>query len=118
MIGSVAAKQTIINRNYNRIYNHELAHKLAGGQYAGEISIEKDSNGIPVSGHVPIKMPILDRKNPQSTINHANIVINAALAPSDPSPQDYKVADAAQQVKTKAIEIKNKNTGNKLDIRA
>jgi len=55
-------KQAIIEKNYNHIYNHEMAHKTAGGQYAGSISIERDSNGIPVSGHVPIQMPVLDKK--------------------------------------------------------
>ena len=78
-------KQELINKNYNHIYNHEMAHKMAGGSFAGSISIERDANGIPVSGHVPIAMPVLDRNNPQKTIDHANIVIRAALAPSDPS---------------------------------
>ena len=47
------SKQELIAKNYNHIYQHEVAHKAAGGQYAGAISIEKDANGIPVSGHVP-----------------------------------------------------------------
>ena len=84
------SKQELINRNYNHIYNHEMAHKLAGGQFAGAISIERDENGIPVSGHVPITMPVLDKNNPQKTIDHANTVIRAALAPSDPSGKIIK----------------------------
>ena len=111
-------KQELINRNYNHIYNHEMAHKSAGGPYAGQISIEKNSEGIPVSGHVPIQMPTLDRNNPQKTINHANTVIKAALAPSDPSAQDYKVAASAQQVKMSAQAVKDKKIGNRLDIQA
>lgn len=112
------AKQNLIKKNYNHIYSHEMAHKLAGGQYAGAISIGRNSDGIPVSGHVPIQMPVLNRRNPQATIDHANTVIKAALAPSDPSAQDYKVANTAEAIKMQAIALKNKNTGNKLDLRA
>jgi len=111
-------KQELITKNYNHIYNHELAHKSAGGQFAGAISVERDANGIPVSGHVPIVMPVLDRNNPQKTIDHANIVIRAALAPSDPSGQDYKVAQSAQSIKMRAQAVKNEKTGKKLDLTA
>ena len=111
-------KQDLIRKNYNEIYAHELAHKSAGGRYAGAISIEKNSEGIPVSGHVPIQMPVLDEKNPQKTIEHANTVIKAALAPSDPSSQDYKVASQASNIKMKAQSIKSKHLGNRLDITA
>ena len=113
---NVLSKQVLIAKNYNHIYQHEVAHKAAGGQYAGAISIEKDANGIPVSGHVPIQMPVLDKNNPQKTIDHANTVINAAMAPSDPSGQDFKVANSAQQIKMQAQAVKNKNVGNKLDV--
>ena len=84
MVVNLASKQEIINRNYNHIYAHEMAHKSAGGVFAGAISIERNADGIPVSGHVPIQMPVLNKKNPQQTIDHANTVIRAALAPSDP----------------------------------
>ena len=42
------------------------------------------------------------------------------MAPSDPSEQDYKVANQARAIKQKAIEIKNNNPnlGKKLDIQA
>lgn len=40
------AKQDLINRNYNHIYAHEMAHKSAGGQFAGAISIERNSEEI------------------------------------------------------------------------
>ena len=33
------AKQDLIARNYNHIYAHEMAHKAAGGQFAGALSI-------------------------------------------------------------------------------
>ena len=95
-------KQDLINRNYNEIYAHEQAHKSAGGALAGSIVIEKNSDGIPVGGHVDIKMPTLNPDNPQKTIDEANIVISSAMAPGDPSPQDFKVAAKAREIKAQA----------------
>jgi hypothetical protein len=113
-------RQALINKNYNEIYNHELAHQRAGGSFAGGIVIERNAEGIPVGGHVAIQMPTLDKNNPQKTIDHANTVITSAMAPSDPSGQDYKVADQARAIKQQAITFKNNNPhlGNKLDIQA
>ena len=96
-----------ITQRYNEIYAHELAHKNSAGSLAGPIVIEKDSNGIPVGGHVSIQMPKLDSENPQSTIEHANTVIKAALAPSDPSTQDYRVASKARAVKAQAEHLQS-----------
>ena len=110
-------RDDLIQRNYNHIYAHELAHKSAGGSFAGAISIEKNADGIPVSGHVPIQMPVLDKNNPQKTIDHANTVIKAAVAPSDPSSQDYRVASEAADIKSKAEAFKTQNQkGKKLNV--
>lgn len=95
-------KQDLINRNYNEIYAHEQAHKSAGGALAGAIVIERNGDGIPVGGHVAIKMPSLDPNNPQKTIDDANIVIRSAMAPGDPSAQDYRVAAQARAIKAQA----------------
>lgn len=109
-------KQALITRNYNHIYAHEMAHKMAGGSFAGSIVIERNSEGIPVAGHVSIKMPVLDKRDPQSTIDHANVVIRAALAPGDPSTQDFRVAAQAERIKMQALAFKAKHQGNKLDV--
>ena len=110
--------EAIKTANYNHIYNHELAHKNAGGKYAGAIHIQRNEFGIPIAGHVPIQMPTLDKNNPDNTINHANIVIDAALAPGDPSAQDYKVASQARDIKYLAQSYKANHQGKKLDINA
>jgi len=102
------AKQKLIDKNYNEIYTHELAHKMAGGSLAGGIVIERNSDGIPVSGHVPIKMPALNSENPQKTIEDADTVIRSAMAPSDPSSQDYNVASKARTIRSEAVSLKNK----------
>ena len=101
-------KQELIKKQYAKIYAHELAHKNAAGSLAGSIFIEKNSEGIPVSGHVSIKMPTLDEENPDETIEQADIVVKAALAPSDPSDQDLKVASQARGIKAQAEEAQKK----------
>ena len=104
-----------IRQRYNEIYAHELAHKNAGGAYAGPIVIEKDADGIPVGGHVSIQMPVIDKANPDKTIKHADVVIKSALAPSNPSEQDYKVASQAKAIKSEAEQLQKQN---KLDYYA
>ena len=99
-------QQALIRKNLSEIYTHERAHKAAGGLLTGPIVIEwKD--GIPIGGHVSISMPRLNPKNPQKTIDNANIVIDSALAPADPSSQDYKVASQAKSVKAQAERLQN-----------
>ena len=105
-------QKSLIKKNYREIYAHELAHKHAAGTLAGPIVIEKNSEGIPIGGHVDIKMPSLNKENPQETINQADTVIKSALAPKDPSSQDYKVANEAKSIKHKAEMIQSKNKLN------
>jgi len=107
-----AKKRALIEKNYNHIYNHELAHKMAGGHLAGDIVIERNSEGIPFAGHVAIKMPILNPNNPQQTINDADTVVRSAMAPADPSEQDYKVAAQAQKIRAQAEQALNKKRLN------
>lgn len=68
------------------------------------------------AGEVPIKMQ--KGNTPEETIAIARQVVAAAMAPSDPSPQDYKVAAnatkmeieaRAEATKLKAEEAKEKN---------
>ena len=112
-------RQEMINQRYNEINSHELAHQRAGGSLAGGIVIERDANGIPTGGHVPIKMPALDKNNPEKTIKDANTVISSAMAPSDPSDQDYRVANQARSIKSQAEAYKKAHpeVGQKLDVR-
>ncbi len=111
-----AAKQ----QRYNEVYQHELAHKQAAGSLGGNIVIDQDADGWVTGGHVNITVPGLDNKNPEKTKEQAEIVIKAALAPSDPSGQDYKVAADARAVLQAANEQieKNRVTGSRLDISA
>ncbi len=84
---------------------HEQAHAAVGGNYASAPSYEyttgPDGKRYATSGEVQIDTaPVGD--NPEATIRKMDIVIRAALAPADPSPQDVQVARQAQQTRAKA----------------
>ena len=111
-------RQSIIQQRYDEIYAHELEHKNSAGMFGGGIVIEKDGNGIPTGGHVDILMPSLNKKNPEETIKHADIVIKSAMAPDDPSNQDYKVAAEARAIKAEAENYKSSQPGQRLNLMA
>ncbi|EAI7242362.1 hypothetical protein CK719_01200 [Campylobacter upsaliensis] len=106
-----------IDRN---VKAHEAAHQAAGGGLAGAASFSytkgPDNQMYATAGEVPIKMQ--KGNTPEETIAIARQVVAAAMAPSDPSPQDYKVAAnatkmeieaRAEATKLKAEEAKEKN---------
>lgn len=87
------------------VRDHEKAHQMVGGPYAGGASYETetgpDGREYVVAGEVPIDAaPIRD--NPEATIRKMDIVIRAALAPAEPSTQDLAVAQSALQAKLQA----------------
>lgn len=99
--------------NNQHVYNHEMQHLRAAGQYAvGGIHIDYDQNGWATGGHVSVQMPVLDKNNPNKTIAHAKAIEASALAPSDPSDQDFKVYSAAQQVRFQAEQLLAKKQQN------
>lgn len=79
---------------------HEQAHIAAGGSYVrggANYQYERGPDGklYAVGGEVSIDTsPIPD--NPAATIRKMETIIRAALAPSQPSGQDYQVAARAQ----------------------
>ena len=107
--------------NYSRIYSHEAAHKAAAGSLGGPIVIEYNPKGIPVSGHVSIRIPSLNKSNPDETISQAKQVKRAALAPgSDLSEADLNVAHSADVLLSEAQSLKKDSAkkGETLDISA
>lgn len=78
---------------------HEQAHKTAGGPYASPPSYETvrgpDGRQYAVAGEV--KIDSSPENNPEDTIRKMEIVIRAALAPAQASPQDRQVAQQARQ---------------------
>lgn len=83
---------------------HEQAHVAAGGQYAGAARYEyqrgPDGVNYAVGGEVSISTG--KEATPQETIQKAQIVRRAALAPAEPSPQDRSVAAQASRLEANA----------------
>jgi hypothetical protein len=86
------------------VRTHENAHKSAGGRYAGSPTYSyqtgPDGQRYAIGGEVSIDAS--PETKPEATITKMEIVKRAALAPAEPSPQDYKVASAADKTKTQA----------------
>ncbi|HED0619267.1 TPA: hypothetical protein R4K79_001381 [Campylobacter jejuni] len=113
-----------IDRN---VKAHEAAHQAAGGGLAGAASFtytrgpdNHDNQMYATAGEVPISMQ--KGNTPEETIANARQIAAAAMAPADPSPQDYKVAAnaakmefeaRAEAMKLKAEEAKEKEEENK-----
>ena len=78
---------------------HEAAHAAAGGAYAGSPSytFERGADGqtYAVGGSVSIDMSPV-KGDPEATLQKAQQVRAAALAPAQPSSQDMRVAQKAQ----------------------
>ncbi|EIU8216914.1 hypothetical protein KED92_04115 [Campylobacter coli] len=90
-----------IDRN---VKAHEAAHQAAGGGLAGAASFSytrgPDNQMYATAGEVPIRMQ--KGRTPEETIANARQVVAAAMAPADPSPQDYKVAANALKMEFEA----------------
>ena len=100
--------QTLKTRD-REVKAHELAHASVGGKYASGASYtyEKGSDGVlyAVAGEVSISTSAISG-DPRATLEKAQIVQRAALAPASPSPQDRSVATSASALAQKArVEI-------------
>lgn len=84
---------------------HEQAHARVGGSYASSPTYTfqdgPDGKRYAIGGEVQIDSAPIPGK-PEATIQKLDIVIRAALAPSEPSSQDLKVAAQARENKIKA----------------
>lgn len=95
--------ETYKQKTNDHILKHEQAHQSAAGALGGGIVIEKGSDGVAFAGHVPIQIPEVNAGNVDTTKKQNEQVKAAALAPSDPSGQDYLVAAQAQANINKAL---------------
>lgn len=84
---------------------HEQAHLAVAGQYARGMSFSyqtgPDGKSYAIGGEVGIdSSPVAD--DPEATIQKAMIVQSAAMAPAQPSSQDFRVAASARQMMAQA----------------
>ena len=93
-----------------KVRAHEAAHKAAGGNLVvGGPSFTyqrgPDGRSYAIGGEERIDVSAV-ANDPEATLRKSEQVRRAALAPSDPSPQDLKVASSASQLAGRArIEI-------------
>ena len=84
---------------------HEQAHKAAAGSHGGPISFTyttgPDGKRYAVEGEVPIDVSPV-KGDPEATVRKMQQIRAAALAPSDPSAADRKVAARTQQIEREA----------------
>lgn len=104
-----------IDRN---VRAHEAAHVGAGGGVvAGGASYTytrgPDGQMYATAGEVPIRMQ--KGKTPEETIQNARRILAAAMAPADPSPQDYKVAANAAQMEVSARAEQARENAKKIE---
>lgn len=90
-----------------KVKAHEAAHKSSGAA-TGPISYTytrgPDGKNYITGGEVPINLS--SGSTPEETISRMQQVIQAALAPADPSPQDRAVASQAANIKLQAQQEK------------
>tara|TARA_Y100000588_G_scaffold275624_1_gene291894 strand:- start:228 stop:827 length:600 start_codon:yes stop_codon:yes gene_type:complete len=93
----VRAQVAELQQVEDKVIAHEQAHMAAGGEFTGGASygytVGPDGKRYITSGEVSISIP--SGGNPESTLHALERVKAAALAPSDPSGQDQKVAASA-----------------------
>ena len=84
---------------------HEQAHKAAGGQHAGSISLSyetgPDGRKYAVAGEVPVDISKV-AGDPRATLQKMQTIQRAALAPAEPSSADRQVASRAAQYANEA----------------
>ena len=87
---------------------HEAAHMAAAGGLGGGASYTyetgPDGRRYAVGGEVPVQLA--SGRTPDETIQNAETVRAAALAPADPSAQDLAVASQASQMEAQARQQK------------
>jgi hypothetical protein len=87
------------------VRQHELSHAAAGGQYAGAPSFEyergPDGRLYAVGGEVSIDTSPIPN-DPEATLEKAEVILRAALAVADPSPQDRAIAARAAVMASEA----------------
>jgi len=110
------------------VHNHERAHLSAAGGIAVSganytYTTGPDGKSYATGGDVRIDASSV-ADDPRATLNKAETIRRAALAPADPSAQDYSVANQATQMEIKArlqllqAQQQSQPSGSQLNVRA
>ncbi|MBK3733885.1 SprA family protein [Azospirillum brasilense] len=107
-----------LKRIDSSVRQHEAAHQAAGGPHAGGASFTftrgPDGKNYATAGEVQVDVG--GESDPEATVRKMDTVKAAALAPSDPSAQDLRVAQQADAAKMQAQqELRRKGPGGSSD---
>lgn len=96
----------LLKKRDTEVRTHELAHLAAAGRYATsapsyDYQTGPDGKRYAVGGEVGIDTSSL--KDPSANLEKARTLIRAALAPANPSGQDYRVAASARAMESQAL---------------
>jgi len=117
-------EQAVVDRLKKRdqeVRNHESAHASAGGPFtsAATFVYQRGPDGRLYAIGGEVKIDVSAAGTPEATVQKAETIKRAALAPADPSSQDRAVAAAAEQLKEQAEgEIREKEEQEKQEIEA
>jgi hypothetical protein len=87
------------------VRQHEMAHLAASGGLAtsgASFTYQKGPDGVSYAIGGEVSIDTSPGRTPEDTIQRAQSIQRAALAPADPSGQDRAVAAAAQQMELQA----------------
>ncbi len=106
--GLTAEERRIVEQmqaRHDEVVRHEEAHRLVGGQYASapRYDYEQGPDGRRYAVGGSVKIDTSPERDPEATIAKMDVVKRAALAPAEPSPQDRKVAQTADQIRQQAL---------------
>jgi hypothetical protein len=94
-----------LNARDREVRQHEMAHQAAGAGFTGAVSYSyqsgPDGRLYAVGGDVSIDTSPVGG-DPEATLEKAEAIIRAAMAPAEPSPQDYQVAASARAMAAEA----------------
>jgi len=88
-----------------RVRAHEAAHLAASGglaQGGANFSTVRGPDGRMYAVGGEVSIDVSPGRTPEETISRAETIRRAALAPADPSSQDYRVAAQAAQMQAEA----------------
>ncbi len=112
-----------LKKRDREVKQHEMAHMAAAAGLAvsgAQFEYKRGPDGVmyAVGGEVSIDTsPVAG--DPKATLAKAQKIERAAMAPVDPSPQDYKVAAQARQMASQArLEMMRESQGDVMDSSA
>jgi hypothetical protein len=95
---------TELKQRDREVKAHELAHRAAAGRYVtgGSFTYQTGPDGQRYAIGGEVSVDTSSGQTPEETLRKAELIRRAALAPSEPSSQDYRVAAEAAKMATEA----------------